>query len=283
MNSTPPPKQTEPHDAPAARADERLAHAREQIKRADEQLARLTEQVAKMERDDAHPPSARSAPQSDPQSPRKLAFRTLAALPLAACIIVVALVLQSSYGDGAKRGAPQLASTQSAPPENPSSPAEPTPSTVQVAGAAPAPPQASSPQAPSLAEAPSPQASPPQAPTLAQATPPQDAAPPAAAAAPEPTQLLQTIARDLANLERNIEQLRANQQQMASDNAKAIGDLKATQEEMKRALAKASEQNPPKVSAPATQRAPTFRKPERSQARSRPRYPREWMYDDYDW
>ncbi|ANV98823.1 hypothetical protein LMTR13_00155 [Bradyrhizobium icense] len=97
--------------------------------------------------------------------------------------------------------------------------------------------------------------------------------------------MLQTIARDLANLERNIEQLKANQQQMASDNAKAIGELKTSQEEMKRDLAKVSEQNSPKASARPAQPAPTLRKPERSppQARTRPRYPREWMYDDYDW
>ena len=64
--------------------------------------------------------------------------------------------------------------------------------------------------------------------------------------APDQTQLLQTIARDLANLERTIEQLKANQQQMANDNSKAIGELKASQEEMKRALAKVSEPTPPK-------------------------------------
>jgi len=138
----------------------------------------------------------------------------------------------------------------------------------------------------------------PQATTLAQAqTAPQDAAPPAVAppaatapavtAPPDQTQLLQKIARDLAALERNIEQLKASQQQMASDNSKAIGELKATQEEMKRTLAKASEPTPPKASAPAAQPAPVVRRPERTyqppQARARPRYyPRgEWYYDDW--
>jgi chromosome segregation ATPase len=90
------------------------------------------------------------------------------------------------------------------------------------------------------------------------------------------------MARDLANLERSIEQLKANQQQMASDNSKAIAELKASQEEIKRVLAKVSEQNPPRTSPSPTQPAPTLRKPERSpQARTRPRYPREWMYDDW--
>ncbi|WP_334391667.1 hypothetical protein [Bradyrhizobium sp. AZCC 2262] len=98
--------------------------------------------------------------------------------------------------------------------------------------------------------------------------------------------MLQQIARDLATLERNIEQLRANQQQMANDNSKAIGELKASQEEMKRTLAKVSEPTPPKTSSPPVQPAPALRRPERTyqppQARARPRYyPREWMYDDW--
>jgi hypothetical protein len=192
---------------------------------------------------------------------------------LAACAIVVALVLQSSYGDGAKlvvaRWAPQLVSTPALPPEDPPLPAQPAPSTVQVAAAEPVPPQVTSPQATSLAQA-----------------APQDPAPTAAAASPDQAQLLQTIVRDLATLERNIEQLRANQQQMASDNSKAIAELKASQEEMKRVLAKVSEQTPPKASPPPAQPAPALRRPERTyqrpQARARPRYyPREWIYDDW--
>ena len=62
MNSTPTPKETEPQDPPAARADERLVHAHEQIMRADEQLARLSEQLAKIERDAARPPCGRTWP-----------------------------------------------------------------------------------------------------------------------------------------------------------------------------------------------------------------------------
>ena len=54
--------------------------------------------------------------------PRRPALRALVGLPLAACIVVAALVLQSSYGGGAKlvvaRWAPQLVSTPSLPPEN---------------------------------------------------------------------------------------------------------------------------------------------------------------------
>jgi uncharacterized membrane protein YccC len=273
MNSTPPPKAIEPHNAEIVRADEQLAHAHEQIARADEELARLSEQLAKMERDAASPPSAGPGPQSpsagpDPQSPpRRPALRALVGLPLAACIVVAALVLQSSYGGGAKlvvaRWAPQLVSTPSLPPENAPLPAQPAPSIVQVAAAEAAPPQAT---------------------PLAQ-TAPQDAAPTATAALADHTQLLQMMARDLANVERNIEQLKANQQQIASENSKAIEELKATQEEIKRVLARVSEQNLPKTSPPPTQPTPTLRKPERTlqspYARARPRIPREWIYDEW--
>lgn len=262
MNSTPTSKAIEPRNAPIASANEQLAHAYEQITRADEDLARLSEQLAKMERDDARPPSAGPGPQSLLRRP---ALWALVGLPLAACIVVAALVLQSSYGAGAKlvvaRWAPQLVSTPLLPPENASLPEQPAPSIVQVAAAEAAPPQAT---------------------PLAQ-TAPQDAAP--TATAPLAEQLLQTMARDLANMERNIEQLRANQQQIASDNSKAIAELKASQEEIKRVLARISEQNLPKTSAPPPPPTPALRRPERTfqspQARARPRIPREWLYDDY--
>ena len=92
------------------------------------------------------------------------------------------------------------------------------------------------------------------------------------------------MARDLANMERSIEQLKANQQQIASDNSKAIVELKASQEEIKRVLARVSEQNLPKT-LPSPAPAPTLRKPERTlqspYARARPRIRREWIYDDW--
>src|SRR6266700_3885268 len=248
MDSTP--TAIEPRDALVARADEQFAHVHEQL--------------AKMDSDVPRPPSAGPRPQSPPRRPARGAF---VGLPLAACIVVAGLVLYSSYGSGAKllvaRWAPQLALTPSLPPENPQLLAQPALSTVQVAAAEAAPPQA----------------------TLLAQTAPQDAAPTATPALPDPTQLLQKMARDLANLERNIEQLKANQQQMAVDNSKAIGELKASQEEIKRVLAKVSEQNPPRTSPPPTQPTPTLRKPERTlqspYARARPRIPREWIDDEW--
>ncbi|MBU6461291.1 MAG: hypothetical protein KGL35_31990 [Bradyrhizobium sp.] len=118
---------------------------------------------------------------------------------------------------------------------------------------------------------------------MVQTAPPQDAAPTANTALPDQTQLLQTIARDLANVERNIEQLKADQQQMARENSKAIGELKASQDEMKQELVKVSEQ---KALPLPMQPAPGVRKPERTHhqppyARARPRIPSEWLYDDW--
>jgi len=281
VNSTPS-KDNVPSDGPTGRADEQLAHAHEQIVQADEQLTRLSEQLAKLERDDVRPPPAEPSPQpqpaqssatpppATPSPPAKPALAVPVGLMLAAGIVVVALVWQSSYGGGV-RPSPQLASAPSLPPANPS--AQPIPSTVQLASVEAVPPQV----------APSPA---PPAPILAQAAPPQEARPATAASPPsDQTQLLQTMARDLANLERNIEQLRTNQQQMASDNAKAIGELKASQDEMKRALAKVPDQAPPRASSLPAPPAAALRKPERprSQVRARPRYPypREWLYDDW--
>jgi hypothetical protein len=167
-------------------------------------------------------------------------------LPLAACIVIAALVLQSSYGGEAKlvaaRSAPQLVSTPSLLPENSPLPAQPAPSTILAA-----PAEATRPQATPLAQA---------------AT--QEAAPTANEAVPDQTQLLQTIARGLAKVERDIE------------------ELKASQEEMKRQLARVSEQNLSKASPPPTQPTPALRKPERTHARARPQIPREeWYYSDW--
>jgi hypothetical protein len=264
MNSTPTPKAVGTRNSMGVRADEHLARAYEHIAGVDEQLVRLSEQVAKIERDSSRTRSAGSGPRLPSGKP---AFRALVGLPLAACIVVAALVLQSSYGDGARpavdRGAPQSSSTPSLPLENPPVSAQPALSTVQVTAAEAAPQTA----------------------VVAQAAP-QDAAPTATAALPDHAQLLQTMARDLADMQRNIEQLRANQQQIARDNSKAIEELKASQEEIKRALAKVSEQSPPKTLPPSTQPPPALRKPERTlqspHSRARPRIRRDWIYED-DW
>jgi hypothetical protein len=306
MNSTPGPKAAEARDASIAGADERLAHAYKQIVSADEQLARLSEQVARMERNAGR---ARSAGVGWKSARGRRPLGALFGLALASCFIVAALVWQWSIGGAAGPVAdaspPQLALAASLPPENPPLPVEPAPSAVQLAAAEVAPAQATpavqtappataeaAPQATAVAE------TAPQAAVVAQAAP-QDAAPTAAAptvptaaaASPDLTQLLETMARDLANLQGSIEQFKATQQKAASDSAKEIAEIKASQEEMKRALAKVSEQNPSRTSPPpaqstqTTQPAPALRKPERTvqspRERARPRFRRDWYYDDW--
>ena len=251
MNSTLDLKVVEPNDVLMARADDRLAHAYQQIASADELLSKLEHDAAR------HPSSAlghlpsRGGPTS----------RGLIGLLLVACIFAAAFVSQSSYGDAAKpiiaRWAPQLILTSSLPPEKPGLPAQPSPSAVLVTAAEPVSPQ----------------------PTTSAQTIAQDVAPTAAPASPEMEQLLQTMARNLANVEQGIEQLKANQAQMATDNAKAVEQLRASQEQMTRLIAKASEQNlRPKTSAPPPRpiagpaRKPVP-KPSSPQARAQPQAP----------
>jgi len=70
---------------------------------------------------------------------------------------------------------------------------------------------------------------------------------------PEVTQSLQTMARDLASVQQEIEQLKASQQELARENAGITEQLKASQEQMARAISNASEQNlRPKTSAAAS-------------------------------
>ncbi|SRR5258705_3396036 len=235
MDTTLNPKQTDPPHVLGARADEGLAHAYEQLTRASEEIVRAEEQLTKLERDAARRAGPRRRRLFD-----RPAVRGFTGLLLAACIGVAAIAWQSSYGDAAKemiaRWAPQRVVTSSPPLENPGLPAQPSPPAVQAAAAKTAPPQ----------------------PALLAQTAPEDAAPTAAATAvsPELTQLLQSMARDIATLGQGIAQLKASQEQMARDNANAAEQIKARQEQMARVLAKASEvrtsqQSPrPQISAP---------------------------------
>jgi uncharacterized coiled-coil protein SlyX len=255
MNRTPNAK-----DALIARADEQLTRAYEQIARADEQLAHVTEQFSKIERDAARDPSVGTGPQPSRGRPAR---RGLIGLLLAVCIvgIVVAAFVSQSRG-GVKligaQWAPQLISTPSLPLKNSPFPAKPDPSPIQVTAAEAVPPQAA---------------------PLAH-TRPQDAAT-AAAAASELTQLLQKMTGDLANLEQGMEQLKAKQDQIANDNAKAIEQLKTKQEEMTRLLAKVSEQSAlPKTLPPSAGPTQSPLARTRPQAPPRRQYPPRWQYYD---
>ena len=268
MNSTPNTK-----DVLIARADEQFALVHERIASADEEIARVTEQLSKMERDDARNPSARPGddarnPSARPTPRGKSAVGSIGLLPigllLAAFLVLAALVSQLSR-DGvaliAARWMPQRISTSLWPPTNPPLSAQPGPSSkLTTAEAAPA-------QATPLAR-----------------TGPQDAAP-AAAGVSELMQLQQATARDVADLKREIEQLKVNQDQIANDNAKAIEQLKTKQEDMARLLAKVSEQGAlPKTAPPSA--GPT----QSPQARMRPQapsprrqHPPRWQYYDDGW
>jgi hypothetical protein len=267
-------RKTDPKSALFARVDEELAHTFEQLAHADEQIARAKEQLSKIEHDDVrhssdHPQTRTNTFRPAVRGNRTVfdspAVRGLTGLLLAACVGFAAIAWQSP-SDAAKvifaRWAPQLVSTSSLPLENPGLPAQPSPPTAPVVA---------------------PTASPPPA-RLAQ-TVPEDVAPTAAALPPELTQLLQSMARDLATLKQGIEQLKASQEQMARDNANTAEQFKASQEQMALAIGKASEQSlRHKTSAPLpTPIAASTRKPVRTlpspQARAHPQAPTQSQHN----
>ena len=225
MDSSVNTKQAEPHDSSpglstpeaelVARADERLQHAYEQIAHADEQLARINEQIYRLEHDAVRTKSVKAI---HPPSRSRPAMRGLIGLALMAGICIAAFVSQS-YGDTARqvlsRWAPQLVAASSPSTDSPKLAAQQSPPAVQLAAADTAPAQ-----------------------------PPAPAAPQEAAAAPIPpevTQLLQTMARDLASVQEGIAQLKASQDEISRENARTAEQLKASQEQMARVVASVSE------------------------------------------
>ena len=273
MNSTPNAK-----DVLIARTDEQLARAREGIAGVREEIERVTEKLSKMERDDAREPSVRpgdaarnpsARPDPQPLRGKSAVLGSIDLLPigllLAACLVVAALVSQLSRDAVTLIAAhltPQRVSTPFSQPTNPPLSAQPDPSSFKLMTAEAAPAQAT---------------------PLAGAGP-QDAAP-AAAGVSELMQLQQATARDVANLKREIEQLKVKQDQIANDNSKAIEQLKAKLEDVTRLFAKVSEQGAlPKTSPPSA--GP----PQSLQARMRPQAPPprrqhrpRWQYYDDEW
>ena len=257
MDPTVMPKSTEADHVLASRADERLAHAYEQIASADEQLARLTEKLARMEQEAPRRPQV--VPARKPSRGRP-ALRGFIGLLAAVCVAGVALVSQSSYGEAARPviarwAAPYVGSASWLPQAKPDLAERTAPSGVRLAST---------------------EATPVQATPSAQAGPQGIASPTAALTPAELAQLLQTMARDLATVQQGIEQLKANQEQLASDNAKAVEQFKASQEQMTRLVARVSEQEqrarlpapPPRpIAEPARRPAPAQAS---SQARAQP-------------
>jgi hypothetical protein len=208
----------------SARADERLAHAYEQIARADDELTRVTEKLSRMENEAARRPTAAYNLQ---RARGGSGSRGLMAFVLAACIGGAAFASHSSYGEAARETiapfVPSYISTSWLSVAKPQDAAQQTSSPVQLA----------------VAET-----------TLLQPTPsaqtPMQAIPSAPSAAPVPAspdlmQMLQSMAHDIATVEQGIEQLKANQAQMAADNARAIEGLRASQEQLTHLAVRAPE------------------------------------------
>jgi hypothetical protein len=251
MDSTPNLKLADPPDVLTERTDEALAQIYEQITRAGKQPSQ---------------PAYDSVPHpSDPQLPvdtfrpaasrGRRTRRQAVGLLLAASIGGAVIASQSSYGGAAKlifaRWVPQLIPMSSQLPEKSGLPDQPSRSTVQIASPEPTQP-----------------------PTQAQTTPQDLAA--AAPVQPELAQSLQVIMRDLANVEQEIKQLKANQAQTSRDNAQIAEQVKASQEQMASIVAKASGHDPrPKTSAPPAQpitalRSKPVRTPPLPQGATRP-------------
>jgi hypothetical protein len=221
MDSVANTRHTDPHVNPALstperelveRADERLAHAYQQIARADEELARFNEQISKLEK---KPPIKLHQP-----SRGRPALRGLMGLLLTAGICTAAFAWQS-HGETIRpmisRWVPQLAAASR--------------SETQELGDQQSPPAVQT----AAADA-----------TVSQSPPSAQTAAQEAAAAPitaEQTQLLQTMARDLASVQQEIEQLKARQAELANESARTAEQVKANQEQMARVVANASEQN----------------------------------------
>ncbi|SDT55735.1 PspA/IM30 family protein [Bradyrhizobium canariense] len=149
------------------------------------------------------------------------AIRAFTAVLLATCIGGAAIAWQSS-GNLAKqmvaKWAPKFVVTSLLlPQEKPGATAQPTPPPVQAAVASDAPPQPAAPAQTAAETAPAQSA-------------PESVAPAIAALPPESAQSIQSMARDLATAGQEIEQLKAS-----------VAQLKASQEQMSRDLAKASE------------------------------------------
>jgi hypothetical protein len=244
MQSTPNPTRTEPHDlleiAPdvvlVARAEHELSKLARDVKRRPSQLQ---PQTTADSAGSSAPPVDTTFRASDHKHGPSLAARAvrgLVGLSLAICIGVAA-VAWKTYGEVAGQVIAGLL------PEFVARPVQPA-------------------ESQSLAQPPSPPAAQESQETTAPPSPPstqtaQDSATPPPAASPDQTQLIQSMARDLASVSRELTQLRAS-----------VAELKATQEQLSHELAKVSEQRervrmsalpPGRPAAPVTRRPPPFR------------------------
>jgi hypothetical protein len=250
MHSTLPPKQTDPYADP---------HDDVLVARIDEELSSLAPDAVRYPSDPqthiapdfyagaAVPPVDTTFRATDVNNVRvpghrppmgRRAVRAITAFLLAGCIGAAAIASQS-YGNVAKqmigRWVPKFILTASPQLENTGLPEQSGPAAVQANAAQTTPPQP--------------------APPAQTAT--DGVAPTAAAPSSEQAQLLQSMARDLASARQEIDQLKASQEQMSRDIAR-VSEAKASEAKASQAKAyeakasdtKASEQNlRPRISA----------------------------------
>jgi hypothetical protein len=209
MHSTPNPKQTDPRDfLLIAPEDEELSNLAQDAMRYSSGQTRMGSDFF------AGPPISpvdltfRPAAVNNVEVPGdrpsigRRAVRAFIRFLWVACIGGAGVAWQF-YGDAAKqiiaKWAPQFVLILSPPLANPRLPEQPTPPAVQASATKAAPPQ----------------------PAPVAQTPTEGIAPTAAALSPESAQLLQSMARDLATAGQEIEQLKASQEQLFRDVAKA--------------------------------------------------------------
>jgi hypothetical protein len=256
MLSVPKVTQNDPHDVLEIAPDIVL------VARAEEQLSRLARDAAKRPqnpqvrsepdfsaRSPVPPVDARfrstvagnAAPRSGAPSSSTRLIRGLAGLLLAVLIGVAGYIWQEAYGEAAKQSVAALL------PQSLVSSSQPA--------SADAPQQPDQPSQASEAAAPAAQ-------PAAQSQTTADSAAPAAPS-PDQAQLLQSMARDVASLGQELEQLKGS-----------VAELRANQEQMSRDIAKASEQGqrlrmsalPPRPVAVAPRRPPPSLRPAQAAA-----------------
>ena len=238
MQSTPNPNQTDPDDVLVIAPDIVLVARPD---KAHDAIGRPSDSQTHMAPDFSAGPSVlpvdttfRAAAVNDAEvrgDRRSIGGRVIRAcigFLLAVCLAVAATLWQS-YGDATKqivaRWVPQFALSSSSPQDNPGLPGQPGAAAVQASAAKAVPPAQMAPEG---------------------------VASTGATLSPESTQLLQSMAGDLAHAQQEIEQLKASvaelkasQQQMSRDTAKVsearVSEAKAS--EARIAEAKVSEQN----------------------------------------
>ena len=238
MHSMPNPVEADdPHDAPviapdviaAARADKLFADTTGDAKSHASDQKPGTESRGARAIDTTFRPAAVGSVQARREKPRAAKWATSAIMTfLFALCSGIAVAAWQHYGDAAKQmvsnWTPQFALASSPPPEQAAPAAQPDASAVQASAADRAPPQA-----------------------MAPAQPQESAASDTAALSPESSPLIQSMARDLAAMGQQIEQLKAS-----------IADLKASQQAMARDAVRTPEAKTPEAKISEV-RPPGFR------------------------